>query len=185
MSFLRKSLMTPAMLDNAPKLRKPQFKRMQTAASMPTRSTRRVSSEQHGKPGDGDGGGGGGAGRASVSGVGDDTGAPASACFELGRRLQERQHVEDACLGGSAARHHSLERSLFWLLAAGFMILSKQISLPDLGFWFLWCGRRNPWTPRSGRKKLKNASICVGGKAWWWQQNRLRWHLSRLRRRQI
>ena len=43
---------------------------------------------------------------------------------------------------------------VFWLLFAGIMALAKQFSLPNLGFWFLWCGRRNPWTPRSGRKKL-------------------------------
>ena len=42
---------------------------------------------------------------------------------------------------------------VFWLLFAGIMALAKQFSLPNLGFWFLWCGRRNPWTPRSGRKK--------------------------------
>ena len=44
---------------------------------------------------------------------------------------------------------------VFWLLFAGIMALAKQFSLPNLGFWFLWCGRRNLWTPRFGRKKIR------------------------------
>ena len=53
---------------------------------------------------------------------------------------------------------------VFWLLFAGIMALAKQFSLPNLGFWFLWCGRRNPWTPRSGRKKTRQSFPLCGRK---------------------
>ena len=53
---------------------------------------------------------------------------------------------------------------VFWLLFAGIMALAKQFSLPNLGFWFLWCGRRNPWTPRPGRKKTRQSSPQRGRK---------------------
>ena len=53
---------------------------------------------------------------------------------------------------------------VFWLLFAGIMALAKQFSLPNLGFWFLWCGRRNPWTPRSGRKKTRQSFPQCGRK---------------------